>query len=413
MSSMFGWIATDPEQRRSMMEAVDQFRDKSTIDDLGLGAIRDAFSDTLFPGTSTLHTRLRYSLFIPWLLELAREQDTIEHMQAAFRRSENQLMLALERGGESTGVVGRIARESLKRPASTVYWGMLVRWGIFERGFSYSEYFTRCRQQREILATTPRADDPEVTIQLPPTGLDVRLPPVPADLLRTTDFRLRPEDEHYLSESIARTTAGSLLSHLVYHRPESWTSPETAPESFADPAVRAGLPAELDALVSRAQNYAVAVHGANLLYNLVLAEKTGREDEKGDSYADHYRGRIAEWFDEVAALGTPTADDQKRIWTMVTALGRNITPRTIGFLESWFEHVNSARSHDELIDSPRARILIEDRELEKKGTRARLSPGNARALDGWSGASGIGRHEYRWSYAKVHLQDLYDARVRV
>ena len=59
MPSTFAWLAVDAEQRRRMMEAVDQFRDETTIDDLGIGAIRDAFSDTLFPGTSTLHTRLR------------------------------------------------------------------------------------------------------------------------------------------------------------------------------------------------------------------------------------------------------------------------------------------------------------------------------------------------------------------
>lgn len=62
MTSVFGWVATDAEQRRRMMEVVDQFRDSTTIDDLGLGGIRDAFSDTLFPGTSTLHTRIRYAL---------------------------------------------------------------------------------------------------------------------------------------------------------------------------------------------------------------------------------------------------------------------------------------------------------------------------------------------------------------
>lgn len=65
MTSALGWYAVDARQRQRMMEAVDQFRDRTTIDNLGLGTIRDAFSDTLFPGTSTLHTRLRYVLFIP------------------------------------------------------------------------------------------------------------------------------------------------------------------------------------------------------------------------------------------------------------------------------------------------------------------------------------------------------------
>ena len=59
MPSTFAWLAVDAGQRRRMMEAVDQFRDETTVDDLGVGGFRDAFSETLFPGTSTLHTRLR------------------------------------------------------------------------------------------------------------------------------------------------------------------------------------------------------------------------------------------------------------------------------------------------------------------------------------------------------------------
>lgn len=31
MTSSFGWLALDPEQRRRMMEAVDQFWDETTI----------------------------------------------------------------------------------------------------------------------------------------------------------------------------------------------------------------------------------------------------------------------------------------------------------------------------------------------------------------------------------------------
>ena len=42
------------------LEIVDLFREKGTLDELGIGAIRDAFADRFFPGTSTLHTRARY-----------------------------------------------------------------------------------------------------------------------------------------------------------------------------------------------------------------------------------------------------------------------------------------------------------------------------------------------------------------
>ena len=37
-----------------------------TRHELGLGAIRDAFAESLFPGMSTVQRRARYFLFIPW-----------------------------------------------------------------------------------------------------------------------------------------------------------------------------------------------------------------------------------------------------------------------------------------------------------------------------------------------------------
>lgn len=36
-----------------------QFKERDTRDELGLGSLRDAIADLLFPGTSTIQTRLR------------------------------------------------------------------------------------------------------------------------------------------------------------------------------------------------------------------------------------------------------------------------------------------------------------------------------------------------------------------
>ncbi|WP_277213337.1 DUF6361 family protein [Isoptericola croceus] len=52
MVSSFGWLDVDAEQWQQMLEVVDLFRETGTVDDLGVGTIRDAISDPLFPGTS-------------------------------------------------------------------------------------------------------------------------------------------------------------------------------------------------------------------------------------------------------------------------------------------------------------------------------------------------------------------------
>ncbi|MFB2572709.1 DUF6361 family protein [Micrococcus sp. IITD107] len=409
MTSSFGWLALDPEQRRRMMEAVDQFRDETTIDDLGFGAIRDSFADALFPGTSTIQTRLRYALFIPWLLQEASHRQTVAGMQAMFRKYEYQLIDALKRGGESQGVIGVTAGRSLRRMASEVYWGSMLRWGITEPGFTPRAYFERELLRREELSAAPRSEDPESRLELTPTGIDPRLPAPPEGLLQSSDFTLRPADAEYLRESITRTCPGTLLSHLVTHRPETWTAAHNAPSSPYDPAIRAGLPPDLLAVVDRSERFALTAQGANLLYNLLLSRATGKHDQRRGSLTGHYQDRISAWFEEISEREPLNAHDLHAIWQMVIARGGRVARTTQDFITTWVRAVTEAQSAPDLTGSRALREMIIRREREKKGSRARLTPGNQRALDAWGGASGTSRFDYRWTNVKRHLQDLYDA----
>ena len=64
--SAFVWLDYSERERRKMLDVVDLFREHDTRDELGIGSVRDAFADMLFPGTSTIMTRARYFLLVPW-----------------------------------------------------------------------------------------------------------------------------------------------------------------------------------------------------------------------------------------------------------------------------------------------------------------------------------------------------------
>jgi hypothetical protein len=409
MTSTFGWLATDARQRRNMLEAIDQFKDETTVDDLGLGVIRDAISDTLFPGTSTLHTRIRYALFVPWLLQLAALNNTdTSTMRQAFEDSEFQLVDALIKGGESQGVIGRVAGRTLQRTASSVYWGLLSKWRIFEPGFTVQAFFDR-QILREQQRKAPRADDPEVGLDLAPTGIDEALPEPPSGLLRSTDFTLRPEDEQFLRHAITFNVPGTLLAHLVQHRPVSWIDPASAPESFAASEITATLPPQLRDTVAMVEKFAVAIHGASLLYNYMLANKTQRI-EKEQRLDEHYLQWFIQWFVEAKTLGVPNQQEQHELWRLVRNANRRLARNTITFVHDWFTAVDGAHRAEDLFTSDTILERIAARERQKKGARARLNPHNRQALDAWSGAAGTQRYTFRWDYVVQHLQDLYDAR---
>lgn len=65
--SSFTWLDSSEQQRNQMLDVINLFREKETRDELGIGTVRDAFADLFFPGTSTIQSRARYFLFIPWI----------------------------------------------------------------------------------------------------------------------------------------------------------------------------------------------------------------------------------------------------------------------------------------------------------------------------------------------------------
>jgi hypothetical protein len=396
MASSFGWLDADDEQRRKMLEIVDLFKEEGTLDELGIGSIRDALADLLFPGTSTLHTRLRYVFFIPWLLEQAAHQPSAEQMGTEFRRLEYRLIGSLLAGGERRGVIGNTARDSLKRLPSAAYWSALGVWGITNGDFSASGYFRRRSDYRQLTNRTVRADDPGAHELLPSTGVDPHLPPAPSDLLKATQFALRPEDEQYLSDRIAASTAGTMLSWLVRHQPGNDPAYAWQLDNLGD------SPEQVRDLVDHARRFHTAIHGAAILYNLLLA----RQDDREELVAEYERS-LSSWREvELNATAALVGWDRSAWWETVRRRNPRLRDATVRFVNSWLDLISSGVDPATSSDAER---LIRDRERQIKGGRARSV--NQSALDRWPGGTGLGRHDFRWLVARAHLADLYAARA--
>ena len=93
MPSVLTWLDHSEKQRRAVMEVLTLFKDKSTVDELGIGTIRDAIADILFPGTGAPQTRARYLLFVPWMfLKLEAERVKSAEVTRRARRDEARLI---------------------------------------------------------------------------------------------------------------------------------------------------------------------------------------------------------------------------------------------------------------------------------------------------------------------------------
>src|SRR3954453_18650971 len=131
MPSTIAWLDASREDQRRMREAINLFAQHEGRAELGIGQIRDAFSDRLFPGTSTLHTRARYLLLIPWCYRAAaRSARTAKELEARAEKNERHRIVALNNAGATEGLIGRLALTKLKTPPFSLYWYALSQYGV-------------------------------------------------------------------------------------------------------------------------------------------------------------------------------------------------------------------------------------------------------------------------------------------
>src|SRR5262245_31636340 len=202
MSSALGWLDTDETQRKKMLEVVELFKDEGSVDELGIGTIRDTLADALFPGTSVLHRRPRYVLFVAGQVRDVAKRG-LEPGQAldALRLSEVQLLYTLINSNGPTGVIGGQAKAKLKRMPSSVYWAALRRWEIRLWDATIEGHFRKTKSYADLRKLEPTADDPGVGSSAATTGIDPDLPDTP-DLTHTATFDLTREESSYLTDQL-------------------------------------------------------------------------------------------------------------------------------------------------------------------------------------------------------------------
>jgi hypothetical protein len=215
MTATIAWLDYSERDRRRALDVVDLLREPSTVDELGLGAVRDAFADRLFPGTSTIQTRARYFLFVPWhYLELERLRVPSRQAVARGRRAEIGLIDALVDSGERQGVIGIQARKTLKRVPSNVYWNGLLVWGI--RRFRGSQSLYHQSLDGSYGSSPGLVDDDRNPVGgVPPASWDPNLPGAPHGFPKDTTFQLTTAEAGYLRERIIFSHRDSMLAFLV------------------------------------------------------------------------------------------------------------------------------------------------------------------------------------------------------
>ncbi|MCC7517697.1 MAG: hypothetical protein IT578_00770 [Verrucomicrobiae bacterium] len=398
MTSSFTWMDYSEQQKRQMLDVVDLFKEQDTRDELGVGVIRDAFSDLLFPGTGTMQTRARYFLFIPWIYaDLEQREVCSAEAAGRARRVEVALIdsLAKAHPGRGEGVIGVSAREDLQRLPSNIYWLGLETWGIRRFRGSQDRYH-RSLDRYYLARPWSRSAEETEAAEDPPSNWHGGVPEPSSNFPDKVSFNLTVAEARYLRERIMARVPHSLLAFLV----DKGRPGDEAAFPWEHPLV-GDFPSETRTQLVHGRNFSEVLHGAALLYNLMLAESAKREE-----LVSQYRTSLKRWLDNLRARRRELLGwDHRQFWRIVLrdAHARVAHP-TRAFIEQWLELALDRSSLLRIGSNNRARRLIRLREKSLKGTLARLE--NRRALELWNGEAGTAQMDFRWSPTNRIVEDI-------
>ena len=407
MISQLGWIDFSSEDRDKVKQALTMMAGRGTLDELGIGQIRDAFADLLFPGLSTIQTRAKYFIFIPRLIRdyqqlpaSYRKKQTLHHY---LKNQETELARQLIDccPTDELGIIGRtsIATGGVKQLPSSIYWGGLRKFHIANTSVSLTELAGTLQNNEEKLFQSHQDDNfdqfEKPLFELPNSDKDWRNESI-------LQMQLSISEANYLTSKMTETIG---LEHSVLA--QLFTSKLVEDSSLLDDLgfnelVKKMTHENTVSYVCKhnlrlANDFSLAMVGPQTVLNFLLAQKNGDEAQV-ITLAESYK-KWANEANDKAVFNNESIEG----WLSARVDGklRIIKPHTKIFIRE-FAAAFQASSESEQIGEKIKKVVS----LQSRKNKGKLSKLNSNTpYEGWVG---IKRLDFRWSTAKVLLKDLLE-----
>lgn len=375
-----GYIHIGKEQQSRVMQMLKRLTEPGALDEIGIGRIRDAFADRLFPGTSTLQKHAKYFSLMPQLYQRAasRKYNRLSEVQTEIIRLEKKMTENLWRDSDhASGITGS---EMIERPGDSY-----VKYDpayIYNSGLRTFE-IVRCKSVHQAiynlskkLHAQPKAfrsddenvanDAEELTGAIQPWDVPLN---IEYDFLKECPLTLTAADKTFIRKKMLSAPASqdTLLSYLLEH-------PEVRRLGEFPWIMSEDLPSDLRQLYDNAIAFSEFVYLLRLRYYWLYSSKQDKEVlEAFNTQFDYVRSHN---YDMEAIIDSSGSYHQST---------RNFC------LSSYQAAMND---NMEELDS-----LIIRRERQLKGSRSKIG------TDGYSG-NGSARLNYRWETVGVYLNEL-------
>ena len=382
-----GFIDYSREERNKILATLKLLGEQTALDELGIGVVRDAYADILFPGISTLQTRAKYFVLLPYLFQSAGKRAGEGKLRNGHEllqwvnNEEDRIAGSLTKNcpnGE-IGIIGSDAfrsKRSVKMKPSTIYWTGLRTFGIFlnDKASLSAACKMICAEAKrkssvELLTDGESFDDATAADQ----GETLFCPIHPDyDYVKDVTIDLTRAEAEFLRERILHSpfSSDSLLAFLIREKMVIGDF-VSVPENKLPDALRRDY--------QLAKDFSRFIYGAHIRYNVIYSDYTDQ------SMADAFDAWREQFFAEPFAL-EPVLE---RV-SCPTALA--------GFCRAFLKTAeeNDTAAMDD---------LIVRREIQVKGMRSKLRKPKEYCYDPEHPVHAY-RLDYRFNRASVIIQDI-------
>jgi len=404
-----GWVDFSSEHREKVKSVIDLLSTPGVIDELGIGVIRDSFSDTLFPGISTIQTRAKYFLTVP---RIFKDYERISGHKRRRRKlvdflndHENlcmEAMVANHQDDPQDGIIGESfanKQGEVQRKPSSAYWTGIRQFGLIRTNLSLQVF---CR--RFANPDQPLQDLVEGTDKTKGDDLDaseylneaINGPEYGDGWIDDLTIYLSYDEASFLSRQMEARVPLSLLGQILLDSdvrrqfldlPEDWNFTTHADES---PFLEQFLD-ELQRTIAAARDFWQLMYGAHIRYNCLLQVKHGTK-----ALRDEFEADWDEWQTKLESFPWERWDTGF-LWELTKLHQRKVREYTIQFVEDWIERVRNNGSVQSLDD-----LVVRQERFNKKG-RARLQPTAEESVGKWIGIADL---NYRLNEARTIIRDI-------
>ena len=392
-----GWIDFSKSERNKVLSVLDLLSESGTLDELGIAPIRDGFANLFFPGTSTIQTRAKYFMIVPYALkDLEYSSETNPNrMLRTFDEIERKCGEMLISNGEDTdGIIGSrsLAQNKwVKRTPADIYWAGLRNYGIFTGGtLSLSEYIrAMCalkNQKATITKLGNRNDNADADEGDDKDAGELfrmqfwKIPTYKEGWMEDLSIKLSSEEGSFLRQQIISAYPDSMLAFILHHSITEIFACKTFQE--LDGLIKI-FPGRIQDDYSLAYAFSRFLFVLRVVYNIVVSD--GQNETAN-----------ALWVEMQPDLYERADVDLEAVFARLSVY-RNV---------SLCAFLRKAQGLMKKADLGGLETEIKRRERELKTSRAKtLHPGEF-DRDTWFGG---GELDYRFGNAKVIISDIFES----